>query len=59
MISSSSSTVPFLFFVGLKLISEFTSLEEPTKVSDFAAMQFFLPIDPNLSDLRGELSLET
>jgi hypothetical protein len=37
MISSSSSTVLSLFFVGLKLTSEFTSQEEPTEVSDFAA----------------------
>jgi hypothetical protein len=37
MISSSSSTVLSLFFIGLKLTGEFTSQEEPTEVSDFAA----------------------
>jgi hypothetical protein len=35
MISSSSSIVLSLFFIGLKLTGEFTSLEEPTEVSVF------------------------
>jgi hypothetical protein len=59
MISSSSSIALSLFFVGLKLTGEFTSLEEPAEVSDFVAEAVFLPTDPNLSDLRGELSPET
>jgi hypothetical protein len=47
MISSSYSTVLPLF-IGLKLIGEFTSLEEPTEVSDLPRMQFFMPTNPNL-----------
>jgi hypothetical protein len=39
MISSSSSTV--LPFVGFMLIGEFTSLDEPTKVSEVAAIAVF------------------
>jgi hypothetical protein len=41
MISSSSSTVPFMLSVGLKLTGEFTSLEEPTEDSDLAADAVF------------------
>jgi hypothetical protein len=37
MISLSSSTVFFVFSIGLKLTGEFTSLEEPTDDSDLAA----------------------
>jgi hypothetical protein len=55
----SSSTVSSIFSVGLKLTGEFTSLEEPTDNSALAAMRFFLLTDPNLSDLKGELCLET
>jgi hypothetical protein len=58
MISSSSSTVLSIFSVSLKLTDEFTSLEEPTNDYDPAADAFFLPTDPNLSDLKGESSLE-
>jgi hypothetical protein len=42
----------------LKLTGEFTSLEEPTEDSDFTADAVFLSMNPNLSDLRGELSPE-
>jgi hypothetical protein len=41
MILSSSSTVLSLFFIGLKLTGEFTLLEEPTEVSNFAAEAVF------------------
>jgi hypothetical protein len=54
MISSSSSIVSSIFFVGLKVTGEFTSLEEPTDGSNIAADAVFLPMDPILSDLRGE-----
>jgi hypothetical protein len=47
MISSSYSTVLPLF-IGLKLIGEFTSLEEPTEVSDLPRKQFFMPTNANL-----------
>jgi hypothetical protein len=50
--------VRLLLLIGLKLTGEFTSLEEPTEVSDFAADAVFLLTNPNLSDLRGELSPE-
>jgi hypothetical protein len=48
-----------LFFIGSKLIGEFTSLEEPIEVPEFAADAFFLPTVPFLPDLKGKLSLET
>jgi hypothetical protein len=41
MILSSSSTMLFMFFVGLKLTGEFTSLEEPTEDSYLAADAVF------------------
>jgi hypothetical protein len=50
----SSSLIVFPFpFVGLMLTGEFTSLDEPTEVSE-KRLWFFLPMDPNLSDLNGE-----
>jgi hypothetical protein len=48
MILLSSSTVIFIFSVGLKLTGEFTSLEEPTEVSDLAADAVF-PADGPLN----------
>jgi hypothetical protein len=57
MISSSSSTV--LPFVGSILTGDFTSLDKPTDVSGVATIGVFLPMDPILSDLKGELSPET
>jgi hypothetical protein len=41
MISSSSAIMSFIFFVGTKLTGKFTSLEEPTDDSDFAADAVF------------------
>jgi hypothetical protein len=41
------------------LTGEFTSLEEPTKVSDFVAEVIFPPTDPNLSDVKDEVGPET
>jgi hypothetical protein len=57
MISSSSSTV--LPFAGLMLTGEFTSLDEPTDISEVATIAVFPPIDPISSDPKGVLSLET
>jgi hypothetical protein len=38
MISSSGSTMLFLIYAGLMLTSEFSSLEEPTEVSEGAVV---------------------
>jgi hypothetical protein len=46
MISSCSSIVPSIFFVGLRLTYEFTSLEEPTDDSDLAAHVVFPADEP-------------
>jgi hypothetical protein len=46
-------------FFGLWLTGGFTSLDEPTDASEVAAIQCFLPIDPILSNLKGELSPKT
>jgi hypothetical protein len=54
MISSSYSIVSSLLFVGFTLTGEFTSLDEPTDVSEVVATRFFLPTDLNSSDLRGK-----
>jgi hypothetical protein len=59
MISSSSSTVLPLFFAGLRLTDEFTSLEEPLEVPEFAADVVFPADRPVLPDLKGELGPET
>jgi hypothetical protein len=48
-----------MFSIGLKLTGKFASLEEPIEDSDLAAGAVFLPTDPKLSDLRGELSPKT
>jgi hypothetical protein len=45
-----------MFSVIVKLIGEFTSLEEPTDDSDIAAVMVFLLMDLILLDLRGELN---
>jgi hypothetical protein len=57
MILSSSSIV--LPFPGLMLTVNFTPLDEPTDVSDVAAIAVFLPTDPNLPDLKHAQSLES
>jgi hypothetical protein len=56
MVSSSSLILSSMFSVIVKLIGEFTSLEEPTDDSDIAAVMVFLPMDLILLDLRGELN---
>jgi hypothetical protein len=56
LISSSSSTVLSLFFVGLKLTGEFTSLEEPTKAFNFAAEAVFTVDGPEF--MRSEMRTE-
>jgi hypothetical protein len=43
-----------LLFVGVMLTDEFTLLDEPTEVSKLPRLRFFLPTDPNLSNLKGE-----
>jgi hypothetical protein len=43
-----------VFSIGVKLTSEFTSLEEPTDDSDIAVDMVFSANGPT-SDLRGEL----
>jgi hypothetical protein len=48
-----------MFSIGLKLTGEFTLLEEPIEDSNLAAGAVFLPTDPKLLDLRGELNPET
>jgi hypothetical protein len=37
-----------LFFISFKLTGDFTLLEEPIEVPEFAADAFFLPMDPFL-----------
>jgi hypothetical protein len=56
MVSSSSLILSSMFSVIVKLIGEFTSLEEPTDDSDIAVVMVFLPMDLILLDLRGELN---
>jgi hypothetical protein len=53
MIFLSSSIVFPLLFVDLMLTGKFTSLDEPTKVSEVAAIAVFP------SDLKDEQSLKT
>jgi hypothetical protein len=47
MISSSYSIVHFVVFIGVKLTSKPTSLEEPTDDSDIAAVVVFSADRPN------------
>jgi hypothetical protein len=56
MISLSFSIVLSLFFIGLKPTGEFTSLEEPAKVSAFAVDVVFLADAPDFigSERRAE-----
>jgi hypothetical protein len=48
MISSSSFIVFLFIFIGLMLTGEFSSLEEPTDVSEVAAAVVFLADRPNI-----------
>jgi hypothetical protein len=42
-----------LNFVGLMLTGEFTSLDDQPMFLKLPRLRFFLPTDPNLSNLKG------